>query len=42
MLRYGDDGQLSKVELHPFVHEHGRVALNGIPMAPANERPHVR
>jgi len=37
VLHYGDDGQLSRIELHPFVHEHDRVALNGIPMAPADE-----
>lgn len=37
VLQYNDDGQLSRVDLHPFVHEHSRVALTGIPLAPADE-----
>ena len=34
VLHYGDDGKLARVELHPFVHEHDRMAMFGVPLAP--------
>ncbi len=37
VLQYGEDGKLSNVELHPFVHEHEYAALAGMPLAPSDE-----